>query len=109
MRFRWPTELASTTTNAEALREAVYPVIITADGFEQLALRQLRLWRDVYYLPPTNREANGIRLASDEFYLLGDNSPFSADSRTDGPVRDRDIIGRTVPQATLCDRLTLGG
>jgi signal peptidase I len=46
-------------------------------------VRQLRLFRDVYYTaPPGVRGGDGpVTLADDEYFVLGDNSPVSRDSR----------------------------
>lgn len=48
-----------------------------------VVVRSLRLYRDVHYTP--GRARNGVkaacRLAEDEYFVLGDNSPVSADSR----------------------------
>jgi signal peptidase I len=45
-----------------------------------IELSQVRLYRDVYYTPPRDRAAQ-YRLADDEYFMLGDNSPLSLDSR----------------------------
>ena len=37
-----------------------------------------------------------LTLGADEYFLLGDNSPQSKDSRFDGPVRRQDIIGKVI-------------
>jgi signal peptidase I len=61
----------------------------------------LRLLRDIYYtVPTTSQNSWGVRhpvtLADDEFFVLGDNSPISADSRIlDKPgVERKSLIGR---------------
>jgi signal peptidase I len=61
------------------------PVAIGAQGLE-VAVDQLRLYRDVYYTRPiglrADRAAGGaVRLGADEYFVLGDNSPISEDSR----------------------------
>jgi len=38
----------------------------------------------------------GIVLAQDEYYVLGDNTPASSDSRYWGPVKSNLIVGRTI-------------
>ncbi|MCA9246102.1 MAG: hypothetical protein KDA42_03275 [Planctomycetales bacterium] len=55
----------------------------------KVELRRLQVYRDIYYTAP--RIANTpsdpsarVRLADDEFFVLGDNSPISDDSRTFG-------------------------
>ncbi|HWB01244.1 MAG TPA: S26 family signal peptidase, partial [Pirellulales bacterium] len=58
----------------------------------QLEVRNLRVWRDVYYtVPPElavprNRKLGRalyepFQLGDDEYFVLGDNSPRSLDSR----------------------------
>jgi signal peptidase I len=60
-----------------------------------LTVSELRIYRDIYYtssLIDTPRHPYGtmspVRLGDDEFFVLGDNSPVSNDSRfwTEGPV-----------------------
>jgi signal peptidase I len=63
----------------------------------RIAFRSIRLARDLVY---TDRGHVGvdseIQLGPDEYFLLGDNSSQSRDSREWGPVTDRDIVGRAV-------------
>lgn len=59
-------------------------------------VKDLRLYRDVYY-SATVGELGVVRpltLGPDEFFVLGDNSPVSRDSRcwTDGLVLHRDLL-----------------
>ncbi len=41
-----------------------------------------------------------IRLGDGEYYVLGDNSPLSIDSRDFGPIRSEGVIGRIEPSET---------
>ena len=52
----------------------------------QVTLREVALWRDIYYSPrPLGAALNSPtatwQLGPDELFLLGDNSPVSVDSR----------------------------
>ncbi len=52
-----------------------------------LAVRDLRVWRDVYYYWPEragNRQgpSTTVKLGPDEYFVAGDNVPFSVDSRS---------------------------
>ena len=71
--------------------------ISAADG--EFEVRQLRLYRDVYYTPRgrcAGAEAAACQLGADEFFVLGDNSPVSIDSRLwEAPaVRRVELIGK---------------
>lgn len=59
--------------------------------------RSLRVLRDLYYTP---RGTHGVTepadLGPDEYFLLGDNSASSRDSREWGPVHGSRILGRPV-------------
>ena len=63
-------------------------------------ISHLQVWRDIYYLTPTRRDEWRAEapLADEHYFLLGDNSPISIDSRqwdTAG-VPGRDILGRVI-------------
>jgi signal peptidase I len=70
----------------------------------ELEISEIRIYRDVYYtgtLANTPRQSHGMRsgvkLGNDEFFVLGDNSPVSNDSRfwSGGPVvRGSMFIGK---------------
>jgi len=69
-----------------------------------LEVTELKIYRDIYYtssLANTPRHSHGmstaVRLGADEFFVLGDNSPVSNDSRfwNEGPVvRGSMFVGR---------------
>lgn len=45
-------------------------------------------------VPPLNVPTKTRQLASDEFFVLGDNRRYSSDSRILGPVREASLLGR---------------
>ena len=64
-------------------------------------IEDLLVRRDIYYTPEVhgvaNRRTDEYRLEPDEFFVLGDNSPVSLDSRQDtveAIVRRKDLLGR---------------
>jgi signal peptidase I len=62
------------------------PLAIGVQGLG-VVLTDLRVYRDVYYTRPIGSAARWgldapVTLAADEYFLLGDNSPISEDSRT---------------------------
>jgi signal peptidase I len=82
----WPPSNATTS-----------PFRIGARG-ARMTVSQLTILRDVYYLHPFG---DGVKwemkkpLASDEYFLLGDNAPLSLDSRhrPRNPLRRKSLIG----------------
>jgi len=65
----------------------------------KIALSDLTLWRDLYYSPLPVGVANAgpasrVDLSQDQYFVLGDNSPISLDSRTWGPLPARLLLGR---------------
>ena len=48
-----------------------------------------------------------IEIAQDEYFLLGDNRDISSDSRYEGPVKARNVIGRVVIRWYPFDRITV--
>ncbi len=59
--------------------------------------RRLRVLRDLCYIPLGDQAVGEpLVLGPDEYFVLGDNSSDSRDSRTFGPVRAEQIVGRPV-------------
>ncbi len=91
LRRAWPQAKAAGT---------VRPMSIGAQGLD-VELRNLTLYRDIYYsshavgAPPPL--AAHWQLGPDEFFLLGDNSPVSLDSRLWGPIPGRLLVGKPLP------------
>jgi hypothetical protein len=73
------------------------PAQIAATGGD-FRIQHLQLYRDVYYTPKgtAGQQPEGLQLADDEFFVLGDNSPVSVDSRLwDQPAVKREaLIGK---------------
>ena len=61
-----------------------------------LSIDRCRIYRDLHYLRANSRQLEAFdecTLKDDEFYVLGDNSPVSIDSRLFGPVSRAQMIG----------------
>jgi hypothetical protein len=74
------------------------PLAISWRGLEVQAER-LQIARDLYYLHPHQRTAAWTMpepLAENEYFVLGDNSPVSIDSRHQAAVSASRIVGRVV-------------
>lgn len=68
-----------------------HPVLIGAENLS-LTVRHVQVFRDVYYTPK-GRLPYRYDLDDDEFFVLGDNSPISSDSRAwDDPAVSRDLL-----------------
>jgi hypothetical protein len=86
------------------------PVAIAAEGID-VAVRDLRLYRDVYYTAPPGglmgTATEPTRLGPDAYYVLGDNSPMSDDSRTwprPGTIDAKLLLGKpliAIPSVVL--------
>lgn len=75
----------------------VRPVQLSADGIEA-TVRQFRLYRDVHYGQQGTNAVRGkmVRLGVDQYFVCGDNSPNSEDSRfwpDDGRIERSCLIG----------------
>lgn len=59
---------------------------------------------------PSGIKTQGDRvmaLKDDEYFVMGDNRMFSSDSRTWGPVKQADVIGKTLLRAWPLDKITV--
>ena len=74
-----------------------------------LLLSRMTLLRDVYYRDDRSRPGvlggRPITLAADEYYVLGDNSVHSTDSRSFGPVPASALVGRPIAVVWPLSRL----
>ncbi len=57
-------------------------------------IKPLALERDIFYTP--DYDTDEVVLGPDDFYMLGDNSGNSQDSRRNGPVHRSRLIGRPI-------------
>jgi len=97
-------------------RANLSPLAIGASGLG-LEIRDVRVYRDVYYTHPVGVQARWgldkpVRLAEDEYFVLGDNSPVSQDSRIwgCGPAVSADLLmGKPVVVHFPAFTVRLGG
>lgn len=77
-----PGESGWNLDGASSRREDLSPVWLGAAG-GRVAVAELKLFRDVHYTSSENGHATArpLKLGADEFFVLGDNSPVSLDSR----------------------------
>jgi signal peptidase I len=91
------------------------PLAIGSQGLG-VELRDLRVYRDVYYTHPVGVKGRWgldepFHLGPDEYFVLGDNSPVSEDSRTwpHGPaVPAQALVGRPLLVHFPAEHLDLG-
>ncbi len=78
-------DLGRGANDAGTRRDIEPQVRITGQG--QCRLRHIGLYRDIHYIGGEDsnvkraKEGNGFALGQDQFFMCGDNSPYSADSR----------------------------
>jgi hypothetical protein len=84
----WPIPDGRPPHSLEARRAPLKPVRFGAAGLD-VRVDSLKLFRDVYYTP--KGDPTPVRLGADEYFVLGDNSPVSLDSRR---WRDPAVPGR---------------
>ena len=68
----------------------------------QASVSHVRLWRDVHYTQAGSNGVGGavVRLGPDQYFVLGDNSPRSEDSRfwpDGGAVPASSLLGTPLP------------
>ena len=104
-----PADLPPAAKRGEVRR----PLQLGARGC-RIVVRNLKLYRDIYYTQyGVHRTRRPARLGPDEYYMLGDNSENSEDSRkwpTPG-VPEGDFIGKPflIHQPLRLGRMTVGG
>ena len=91
------------------------PLAIGAEGLG-IAVDRLRVYRDVYYTEPRFAASRGVAsacaLGPDEYFVLGDNSPISEDSRswTEDPlVNSSSLAGKPFVVIYASREISLGG
>lgn len=84
-------------TTPDGTPAPIHPIRLGARGLD-LRVDQLKIYRDVYYT--TSRGRHGINrpyiLKDDEYFVMGDNSPVSHDSRRwdEAPVNRSLLLGK---------------
>jgi signal peptidase I len=86
-------DLPSTKNRQPVIR----PVSLGVKG-GQVVIKDFRLYRDVYYTQDGHNGIHGqpVRLGPDQYFVLGDNSPASEDSRfwpNQGAIEGTSLIG----------------
>ena len=87
-------------TDAMISTSADVPLLQIGVSAGELLIHRVRIFRDLYYTP--GRSMNGVvepyKLSDTEFFVLGDNSPVSSDSRNwvNAAVPEHLLIGKPV-------------
>ncbi|GIW93497.1 MAG: hypothetical protein KatS3mg110_1538 [Pirellulaceae bacterium] len=101
----WIKQPAAAAQNTTQNAGGMFPAVLSkTDAFavggpnEDCRILAWRVWRDIYYLagppPPGGGSAAAeTRLDKHQYYVLGDNTENSADSRYRGPVSIDDALG----------------
>ncbi|WP_197172453.1 S26 family signal peptidase [Novipirellula aureliae] len=71
-------------------------------GYQGLRL-ELNVFREIEYRVRPQDDMSGfpLRLAEDQYFVVGDNVPVSVDSRTFGPIDENQLIGKVEPISTV--------
>jgi signal peptidase I len=77
----------------QARKGSTRPLAVAARGLSA-TVSDLRISRDVYYAPPRGHRALAANTDGSGYFVLGDNSPMSVDSRHFGPVPHKWLIGK---------------
>jgi signal peptidase I len=105
-------DLPTTEADLADRRGVSRPVQLGVRG-ASVVLRHVALWRDIHYTAGTHAAAAAYRLGADEYFLVGDNSANSHDSREWAVpgVPERDFLGKPflIHQPLRPATLTLGG
>jgi signal peptidase I len=108
-------EAGGTHSSPESHRgEVPEPLQIGGLG-TRVVVKNLQVWRDVYYTCPRPASCRGCDqpcvLGPDEYYVLGDNTVESRDSRhwpQEAPVRGEYVMGRPVLAWSAAEPAILG-
>jgi signal peptidase I len=89
-----PVDLAAVQGRPGVIR----PVVLGAKGVKAV-VRNFRLFRDLHYTPAGRNavRGKGVLLGAGQYFVLGDNSPNSEDSRfwpNQGAVPAQDLLGK---------------